>query len=90
MEKMPQKMKENILKTFAKFPDYNFIWKITPSEKTQKLSAQYKNVYAVEWIDQITALAHNKTRLFITHCGLNSVIETVWHGIFNYLKIRLY
>lgn len=78
---MPQAMKEVVLESFAKFPEYTFIWKIKPSSETKALLAKHKNVYPVEWVDQIVALANPKTKLFITHCGLNSIIETAWYGI---------
>ena len=40
-----------------------------------------KNIHLLEWIPQNDLLGHKNVKLFITHCGLNSVIEAVYHGV---------
>ena len=35
----------------------------------------------VEWLPQNDLLGHNKTRLFITHAGVNSMYEAGYHGV---------
>lgn len=39
------------------------------------------NVHRFEWMDQRGILAHPKLRLFISHCGLNSVNEAAFEGV---------
>ena len=39
------------------------------------------NTKMVEWLPQNDPLGHNKTRLFITHAGVNSMYEAGYHGI---------
>ncbi|WMV38588.1 hypothetical protein MTR67_031973 [Solanum verrucosum] len=34
-----------------------------------------------EWAPQVNILAHKATRAFISHCGWNSTIESLWHGV---------
>lgn len=40
-----------------------------------------KNVHLMSWLPQNDILGHNRTRLFITHCGLNGLYETLYHGV---------
>ena len=39
------------------------------------------NIRLMRWLPQASLLAHNKTRLFISHCGLNAVLEAVHYGV---------
>ena len=39
-----------------------------------------KNVKILDWIPQNDLLAHEKVRLFVTHGGYNSMVETVYHA----------
>ncbi|XP_078594791.1 UDP-glucuronosyltransferase 1-2-like [Branchiostoma floridae x Branchiostoma japonicum] len=40
-----------------------------------------ENTLLMSWIPQNDLLAHPKTRLFITHCGINAVYEAMFHGV---------
>ncbi|XP_068242837.1 UDP-glucosyltransferase 2-like [Palaemon carinicauda] len=50
-----------------------------------KLEGEYlnppSNVKVVKWLPQQDILAHPKTRLFFTHCGMHGVIEALHYGI---------
>ncbi|CAL4077199.1 unnamed protein product, partial [Meganyctiphanes norvegica] len=39
------------------------------------------NVKVVNWVPQQDVLAHNQTVLFLTHCGMHSIIESVYHSV---------
>ncbi|KAI3408160.1 hypothetical protein GPALN_012008 [Globodera pallida] len=80
-QQMPNQMKMALLLTFAQFSDYEFIWKLELSERDAKLFAKHKNVHPVTWADQKTILLHPKTRAFVSHCGLNSLTESVRAGV---------
>ncbi|XP_027953870.1 UDP-glucuronosyltransferase 3A1-like isoform X1 [Eumetopias jubatus] len=56
------------------------IWKCNPSHwpKDVKLAA---NVKIVDWLPQNDLLAHPRIRLFVTHGGLNSIMEAIQHGV---------
>ena len=52
-----------------------------------KLDSEYwreaapANVMVVPWVPQQAVLAHNNTRLFITHCGMHGVLESIYYGV---------
>jgi UDP:flavonoid glycosyltransferase YjiC (YdhE family) len=39
------------------------------------------NVKVMSWLPQNDILGHNKTKLFITHCGNNGQYEALYHGV---------
>lgn len=39
------------------------------------------NVLLTSWFPQQDILGHNKTRLFITHCGMHGVMEAIYHKV---------
>ncbi|KAH7726095.1 Protein UGT-54 [Aphelenchoides avenae] len=79
--KMPVEMKKAFLEAFARYPDYRFIWKSRASDDVHRMLRNVQNVHVFEWIDQVSILAHPKTRAFITHCGMNSLNEAATHGV---------
>lgn len=69
----------NIIGAFAQIPDFNFVWKFESEEKDlpAKLS---KNVMIGKFLPQIDILAHPNVKAFITHSGMLSTHEALWHG----------
>lgn len=68
-----------IFKTFERFPEYTFLCKyILDTPPARGMPA---NVVLRKWIPQNDVLASNRTKLFITHGGLLSTQEAVWHAV---------
>lgn len=75
-------MKMAFLEAFARFPEYDFIFKVDNEHfENDQLVAQYRNVHAFRWIDQVSVLHHPSTKAFITHSGLNSISEGLFSGV---------
>lgn len=47
---------------------------------TKNIDNLPSNVHLLPWIPQNDLLAQDNVRLFISHCGMNSIIEAVYHG----------
>merc|ERR1711953_178814 len=71
---MPKEYKQIILNVFARFPQYDFIWKWD-----EELPGAPKNVLVSNWLPQQDVLAHPNLKVFITHAGQSSFQETLCH-----------
>ncbi|XP_014637072.1 PREDICTED: UDP-glucuronosyltransferase 3A1-like [Ceratotherium simum simum] len=74
-----QEVLKEMNSAFAHLPQ-GVIWKCKTSHwpKDIKLAA---NVKIVDWLSQSDLLAHPHTRLFVTHGGMNSIIDAIQHGV---------
>ena len=68
-----------IIETFAKFPDYNFVWKFESEIDTLPVKPS-KNVLISKFLPQNDLLAHPHLKAFISHAGMLSTHEALWHG----------
>ncbi|RZC42904.1 UDPGT and/or Glyco tran 28 C domain containing protein, partial [Asbolus verrucosus] len=73
---MPIEKREAILKTFSKLKQ-KVLWKW----EDDVLPGQPPNVRLGKWLPQQDILAHPNIKAFITHGGLLSLIESVYHGV---------
>ncbi|KAK0402610.1 hypothetical protein QR680_016430 [Steinernema hermaphroditum] len=76
---MPHEFKRSFAETFKKFPDVTFIWKYETKE-TEFLDG-VENVYTTQWAPQNDILDHPNMKLFMTHAGMNSVLESAHRGV---------
>ncbi|XP_039106455.1 UDP-glucuronosyltransferase 3A1-like isoform X3 [Hyaena hyaena] len=56
------------------------IWKYKPSHWPKDINLA-ANVKLVDWLPQNDLLAHPRIRLFVTHGGMNSIMEAIQHGV---------
>uniref|UniRef100_A0A0N5A983 glucuronosyltransferase n=1 Tax=Syphacia muris TaxID=451379 RepID=A0A0N5A983_9BILA len=74
---MTQPMKDSFLKLFDEFPDVTFIWKYECDDLPLD---KHKNLFISKWLPQIDILGHKSLVAFITHGGMNSLVETTRIG----------
>jgi len=75
-QNMPDDLKQLLAHTFAKLP-YRVLWKY---ESTTIQNDFTPNVRISRWFPQQDILGHKKLKAFITHGGLLSMYEMVYHG----------
>ncbi|EFX64661.1 hypothetical protein DAPPUDRAFT_66055 [Daphnia pulex] len=71
-------VRQLFLSTFSRLPQ-RVIWKW--EEKLDETDSIPSNVKLLPWMPQQDLLGHPKIRLLITHGGLNSKQEAVYHGV---------
>ncbi|XP_063816961.1 UDP-glucuronosyltransferase 3A1-like isoform X2 [Pseudophryne corroboree] len=64
---------------FARIPQI-VIWRFQRSHWPKELQLA-PNVRLLDWVSQNDLLGHPKIRLLVTHGGLNSLMEAVYHGV---------
>ncbi|KAK9891159.1 hypothetical protein WA026_013476 [Henosepilachna vigintioctopunctata] len=73
---LPAKTLQDILKVFSNLP-YKIIFKW----EDEDIKDRPKNVLISKWCPQNAILAHNNVKLFISHGGLLSTIEAIYHAV---------
>uniref|UniRef100_A0A0N4ZJW8 glucuronosyltransferase n=1 Tax=Parastrongyloides trichosuri TaxID=131310 RepID=A0A0N4ZJW8_PARTI len=76
---MPSTLKESILKTITLLSNITFIWKYETPE--DGLGKNISNLILSKWVPQNDLLNDNRMSLFITHGGLNSIVELTVRGV---------
>lgn len=75
---MPQTLRHLLIQTFARLP-YHVLWKYEGNGAD--IADLSSNVKLSRWLPQQDILGHPKLRAFVTHGGLLSMYETVFHGV---------
>ena len=73
---MPETLRKALVNAFSKLKQ-RVIWKW----ETETMPDLPKNVKLAKWLPQQDILGHPKIRLFMTHGGLLSTEEAVYHGV---------
>ncbi|KAA0203281.1 2-hydroxyacylsphingosine 1-beta-galactosyltransferase [Hyalella azteca] len=72
---IPYELKNIFYSVFARLP-YKIIMKFEEQPATE-----VPNLLIKKWLPQVDILAHGNVKAFISHGGLNSVYEAVFHGV---------
>lgn len=67
---------EKILSVFSRLQQ-----KVIMKSGTENLRNVPGNVFIGKWLPQIDILAHPNVKLFISHCGVNSIVEAKKHAV---------
>ncbi|CAH1375671.1 hypothetical protein MTP99_017082 [Tenebrio molitor] len=73
---LPVEKREAILRVFSKLKQ-KVLWKW----EDESLPGQPQNVKLGKWLPQQDILAHPNVKAFVTHGGLLSILESVYHGV---------
>ncbi|CAB3406314.1 unnamed protein product [Caenorhabditis bovis] len=77
---IPVEIRKNFLEAFKHFPEYAFIWKYDNLTEDALDFGGAENVHRLEWLPQ-TDLLNHRVKLFISHMGMNSFLETSESGV---------
>ncbi|CAP22296.2 Protein CBR-UGT-58 [Caenorhabditis briggsae] len=77
--KSPESTRQAYLKAFKSFPKLLFIWQF--NGKLPEGSKAPSNLITKPWLQLQDLLGHEQCRCHVSHGGLNSVIESVYHGV---------
>ncbi|XP_055545129.1 UDP-glucosyltransferase 2-like [Wyeomyia smithii] len=77
-DKLDASVIENLLAAMRELSEFQFLWKFESDLLDYDVP---ENVYIRQWIPQGDLLANPKVQLFITHSGLLSTQEAIWHGV---------
>ena len=70
----------SLLKEFESQTKYRIIWAVATGNFTQLRAEQtsFDNLILSSFVPQTAVLNHEKTKVFLTHCGANSVQDSVY------------
>uniref|UniRef100_A0A8R1DH47 UDP-glucuronosyltransferase n=1 Tax=Caenorhabditis japonica TaxID=281687 RepID=A0A8R1DH47_CAEJA len=81
-EALPVHVKRGVLQAIREMDDYHFLIKIANNDQTTAhLTAGITNVDLISWLPQPDILAHPRLKLFVTHGGINSLLESALHAV---------
>ncbi|KAK9886103.1 hypothetical protein WA026_014892 [Henosepilachna vigintioctopunctata] len=72
---LSKKKRDSLIKAFSKLKE-NVLWKFDVD-----VANLPPNVKILKWVPQNDVLAHPNIKVFVTHGGLLSTIETIYHGV---------
>ncbi|XP_059044990.1 UDP-glucosyltransferase 2-like [Achroia grisella] len=72
---LPERTRRELIKLLGELP-YTVLWKFE-----EQITGLPKNVHVRPWFPQPSVLAHPNVKLFITHGGLLSTMESLQYGI---------
>ncbi|KAJ9589989.1 hypothetical protein L9F63_016881, partial [Diploptera punctata] len=75
---MPEMLRFMFIRVFSQLP-YRVLWKFEADEGS--IPDLPDNVRLGRWLPQQDILGHRNIRAFVTHGGLLSMFETVYHGV---------
>ncbi|KAK6048953.1 hypothetical protein COOONC_13542 [Cooperia oncophora] len=68
---MPKNFREGIIEVAKMFKNHDFIWKVDEGDVIQGVP----NLHTFSWVAQAALIAHPSLRCFVSHAGINSILE---------------
>ncbi|CAL2044231.1 unnamed protein product [Caenorhabditis brenneri] len=80
--KIDAQVMRTVLNVVKKFPDYYFLIRADKYDtKSRSYAKSITNAFISDWLPQPAILHHPRLKLFITHSGYNSVVESANAGV---------
>ncbi|TMS35929.1 hypothetical protein L596_003217 [Steinernema carpocapsae] len=76
-KKAPKILVIAVITAMRRTPEVNFVWQYDG----EAMPNVPPNVFTAKWLPLQNLLGHPKCKAHMSHGGLNSVVETVWHGV---------
>lgn len=73
---LPEEKVELIMKVFSRLKQ-----RVIMKWDSDLMDGIPKNVMIGKWLPQDDILAHKNVKVFISHCGLGSIVESKYHGV---------
>lgn len=73
---LPKDKIELLLKVFSKLKQ-----RVVMKWESDVMEGKPENVLIGKWLPQDDILAHKNVKLFISHCGLGSTVESKYHAV---------
>lgn len=70
---------ESLLEVFRRLPDIGFVLSLK-REMLEQLRDIPTNVLGLSWVEQNNLLGDSRLTAFVTHGGLNSILESIYHA----------
>uniref|UniRef100_A0A5S6R2Z6 glucuronosyltransferase n=1 Tax=Trichuris muris TaxID=70415 RepID=A0A5S6R2Z6_TRIMR len=77
---LEEKLKEELLNAFERFPEFTVVWKLDDTSFLERHNLP-SHVHVFDWVPQRQLLNSRKVKLFITHAGYNSLLEVTLAGV---------
>ena len=69
---------DQLIEVFKSYPNVGFVFSI---RKDMKIDTELpNNVLGMSWVPQNDLLGDQRVKAFITHGGLNSILESIYHS----------
>jgi glucuronosyltransferase len=78
--KMPADIRMALIKAFGSLKQ-RVLWKWDEDRVEGLEESGFKNIKVSKWLPQQDVLAHPNIKAFITHGGMLSIQESVYHGV---------
>jgi len=66
---------------FNSLEQYRFLWSLRKEKYSTEIPSLKPHIRVENFVPQATVLAHKSIKVFLSHCGQNSMLESVWNRV---------
>ena len=72
---------EQQAEAFNSLDQYRFLWSLKKAKYSIEIPSLKPHIRMEDFVPQATVLAHKNVKVFLSHCGQNSMLESVWNRV---------